>query len=362
MIKNIATFGFILFVALVTSAQQQSYNQCKGAVFAPLDGAFQVNFLGKSKNNFIWVVFIAPNEGDVIINLRGNENFKGKLYLSAENICDLIENTEENARLNPEIIPTGNYQNIKKRVAKNEVLSLLIEAAPKSLSTVNISSHFEIDNQIDLRHQLDLVYDRSLPIYTLVIRNDKDSSPVSSRIIFQGNPNLNGTYFASDLYMNLTQKVRKVNIKIDAPGYFPIEFKEQSLPFKELFNDTIYLHAFEQGELTKLEQVYFGAGVPEILEESYPQLNRLRDFLLLNPNVSIEIHGHVNIREEGEGEAKKLSKQRAMMVKKYLVDNGISANRLFPIGFGDSKPFFANPQNEEQKEANRRVEILIKDN
>lgn len=356
----------IIFCALVfsqqLSAQDQSYNQCKGAIFAPLDGAFEVNFLGKTKNNFIWVVFIAPNEGDVIINLRGNENFKGKLYSSVDNICDLIEIPEESARLNPEIIPTGNYQNIKKRVAKNEVLSLLMEAAPKALSTVNISSHFQIDDQIDLRHQLDLVYDRSLPIYTLVIRNDQDSSPVSSRIIFQGNPNFNGTYFASDLYMNLNQRARKLNIKIDAPGYFPLEFKEQSLPFKEVFNDTIYLHAFEKGELTKLEQVYFGAGVPEILEESYPQLNRLRDFLLLNPTVSIEIHGHVNIREEGEGEAKKLSKQRAIMVEKYLVENGISANRLFPVGFGDSKPVFANPQNEEQKEANRRVEILIKSN
>jgi outer membrane protein OmpA-like peptidoglycan-associated protein len=51
-----------------------------------------------------------------------------------------------------------------------------------------------------------------------------------------------------------------------------------------------------------------------------------------------------------------------MMVEKYLVENGISANRLFPVGFGDSKPVYANPQNEKQKEANRRVEILIKSN
>ncbi len=353
---------FAFFFSLSFWAQDQSYNQCKGAVFAPLDGTFQVKFLGKSKNNQIWLVFIAPNDGDIIINLRSTEYFGGKIYLSNESICELTGNGSSIEKLTYESIPSGNYQNIKKRVEKNQQITLVIENKPKSEVNLEVTSSFIIDDQIDLRHQLNLVYDDALPKYSLIIRDDKSLKPISSRIIIQGNANLNGTYFASDLYLNLAQKLKKVNLKIDAPGYFPLEFKEQSFPMGLTNSDTIKLHAFEKGELTKLEQVYFGAGVPEILEESYPQLNRLRDFLLLNPTVSIEIHGHVNIREEGEGEAKKLSKQRAMMVEKYLVENGISANRLFPVGFGDSKPVYANPQNEEQKEANRRVEILIKSN
>lgn len=358
-------FLSIFFAFLMTQfswAQEQAYNQCKGAVFAPLDGAFQIKFLGKSKNNQIWLVFIAPNDGEVLINLRCTENFAGKLYLSNEPICEKNSADNGNSHLSFESIPTGNYQNIKKKVDKNQLLTLVLENKPKSVASLDVTTSFIINNQIDLRHQLNLIYDQALPTYSLIIRDDRNLKPVSSRIIIQGNSNLNGTYFASDLSINLPQKVKKANLKIDAPGYFPLEFKEQNIPISSGNIDTIKLHAFEKGELTKLEQVYFGAGVPEILEESYPQLNRLRDFLLLNPNVSIEIHGHVNIREEGEGEAKKLSKQRAMMVKKYLVENGISPNRLFPIGFGDSKPVYANPQNEEQKEANRRVEILIRTN
>lgn len=351
-------FAFLMNQSIL--AQEQSYNQCKGAVFAPLDGSFQIKFLGKAKSNQIWLVFIAPNDGEVLINLRCAEYFAGKIFLSNESICD--QNKDGSNPLNFETIPSGNYQNIKKKVEKNQLLTLVLENKPKSIASLDITTSFIINDQIDLRHQLNLIYDNALPTYSLIIRDDKSSKPISSRIIIQGNANLNGTYFASDLLLNLPQKVRKASIKIDAPGYFPMEFKEQNLPMGEANSDTIQLHAFEKGELTKLEQVYFGAGVPEILEESYPQLNRLRDFLLLNPSVSIEIHGHVNIREEGEGEAKKLSKQRAMMVEKYLVENGIAANRLFPIGFGDSKPVYANPQNEEQKEANRRVEILIKSN
>ena len=350
------------FFSQQLSAQDLSYNQCKGAVFAPLEGTFQIKFLGKTKNNQIWLVFIAPNDGDIIINLRSSEYFGGKFYLSNESLCGISSNGAQFDSLAYESIPSSNYQNIKKRVEKNQQLTLVLENKPKSIANLDVTSSFIIDDQIDLRHQLNLVYDPGLPTYRLIIRDDRSLNPISSRIIIQGNPNLNGTYFASDLYLNLSQKLKKVNLKIDAPGYFPLEFKEQPIPMGTAYSDTIRLHAFVQGELTKLEQVYFGAGVPEILEESYPQLNRLRDFLLLNPTVSIEIHGHVNISEEGVGEAKKLSKQRAMMVKKYLVENGISPNRLFPVGFGDSKPVFATPQNEEQKEANRRVEILIKSN
>ena len=39
---------------------------------------------------------------------------------------------------------------------------------------------------------------------------------------------------------------------------------------------------------------------------------------------------------------------------------GIDKKRLSAIGFGNKKPIFENPKNEAQKEANRRVEILIK--
>ena len=155
---------------------------------------------------------------------------------------------------------------------------------------------------------------------------------------------------------------KKGNIKIDAPGYFPVEFKDRNIPLNASRSDTILLHRFEFGEITKLEQVYFAAGLPEIMEESYMQLNRLRDLLILNPNISIEIHGHVNIDENSAKKAQKLSKQRAMMVKKYLVENGIASERLYPIGFGSTKPIYAKPQDEEQKEANRRVEVLIRKN
>jgi outer membrane protein OmpA-like peptidoglycan-associated protein len=46
----------------------------------------------------------------------------------------------------------------------------------------------------------------------------------------------------------------------------------------------------------------------------------------------------------------------------YLVEGGISSDRLTAIGFGNTKPIYKTPQTEEEKEANRRVEILIRKN
>ena len=81
------------------------------------------------------------------------------------------------------------------------------------------------------------------------------------------------------------------------------------------------------------------------MEESDPKLKRLRDFMLLNPSVSIEIQGHVNDDSKRGLFSKRLSKRRAQRILKYLVDSGISASRLSAVGFGNSKPVFKNPKN-----------------
>ena len=114
--------------------------------------------------------------------------------------------------------------------------------------------------------------------------------------------------------------------------------------------------------MAELDDVYFVAGLSTVLEESYPKLKRLRDFLILNPTINIEVHGHVNEDSDKDLVSMKLSKKRAQKVVDYLVDGGVDSNRLKAIGFGNTKPIFKDPQTEEEKEANRRVEILISTN
>jgi outer membrane protein OmpA-like peptidoglycan-associated protein len=357
----------LLFTAFNSAlfGQRSTYNNCSGAVFAPIEGSFSLSFLGEKKNNQMWVVFIAPKSGKFEIDftsISSSLNFvKGVIYLSDEEWCNLTP--LQKSQSDSIAFEIRGQQVVKDIVLeKNQYATICIKNQPGLKDLVLFKSAFVATIPSEDEQTLDLTYDTALPIYTLVLRDRQTLAPVTGRIILQGAAEVNGTYFASQLNINLKQPIKKGMIKVEATGYFPVEFKEHRIPLGTTYKDTIYLNGFKTGELTKLEQVYFSAGLPEIMEESYPQLNRLRDLLLLNPQINIEIHGHVNLDENSAKKAQKLSKQRAEMVKKYLVESGVSAKRLYPIGFGSSKPVYSKPKDESEKEANRRVEILIKEN
>lgn len=355
--KFLIGFVFILLFGS-TYGQRSLYNHCSGAVFVPVNGSFSLNFLGDKKENHIWVVFIAPKTGKIKLNLAQNGSpskpINGYYWTSNSTICEATKMSDSISFL------VSNTRELEITIEKNQSACICLTGAPGIKDEVIFNCSFSALNNQEEEHVLNLIYDKSLPNYTILIRDEATLSPIAGRIFLQGSPEISGSYFASKLQLNLKQPIKKGSIKIDAPGYFPVEFKEHAIPLGSQRVDTILLHEFEAGEITKLEQVYFSAGLPEIMEESYVQLNRLRDLMLLNPGISIEIHGHVNLDEQSAKKAQQLSKQRALMVKKYLVQNGIAPERLFPIGFGSSKPIYANPLDEEQKEANRRVEILIK--
>jgi outer membrane protein OmpA-like peptidoglycan-associated protein len=76
------------------------------------------------------------------------------------------------------------------------------------------------------------------------------------------------------------------------------------------------------------------------------------------PKMEVLIEGHT----DGNDEMKlniKLSEDRALEVKKYLVETGkIEANRITTKGWGPTKPISSNVS-EETRKKNRRVEFSI---
>jgi len=358
---------FLLFTLFncVLYGQRSAYNSCSGAVFAPIEGSYSLSYLGDKKDNQIWLTFIAPKSGEFKLQITSVSaslnSSKGVIYLSNEEWCGLT--SPQKSQTDSILFEIRGRQVINSiHLVKNQYATICLETQARIQDEVLFKSSFLANNLSEDEQILDFTYDNTLPVYTIILRDRQTKAPISGRISLHGAPEINGSYFASQLSINLKQPIKKGMIKVEAPGYFPVEFKETHIPFGAGYTDTVDLSGFKPGELTKLEQVYFSAGLPEITEESFAQLNRLRDLLLLNPQIDIEIHGHVNLDENSAKKAQKLSKQRAMMVKKYLVQNGIAPKRLYPIGFGSTKPVFAKPQDEDQKEANRRVEILIRKN
>lgn len=106
-----------------------------------------------------------------------------------------------------------------------------------------------------------------------------------------------------------------------------------------------------------LKNLYFLQSLPILLPESTPELEKIYDFLSQNPALKIELQGHTD--NQGDfGLNLKLSKDRAETIKKYLVERGISQNRIKTKGFGSTLPI-VNNVNELSRSKNRRVELVV---
>lgn len=120
-------------------------------------------------------------------------------------------------------------------------------------------------------------------------------------------------------------------------------------------------HSFEEemqiGDTIVLNNVYFDLDESILLEESYAELNLLRDILVARPTMEISIEGHT----DNQGELSYndvLSTDRAAAVKDYLIEVGIKESRLFSKGFGENKPIASN-DTDAGRAKNRRVEVII---
>ncbi|MCX6292027.1 MAG: OmpA family protein [Bacteroidetes bacterium] len=126
--------------------------------------------------------------------------------------------------------------------------------------------------------------------------------------------------------------------------------------YTELKRD-LYLVPVEKGQIIRLNNIFFDFAKSTLKEESFPELNRVVNFLLDNPTVTIEISGHTDA-VGSENDNLVLSGNRAKSVMDYLAGKGILPSRLDYKGYGKSLPVTTN-ETEEGRAMNRRVEFKI---
>ncbi|MXN89799.1 OmpA family protein [Flavobacterium sp. Sd200] len=116
----------------------------------------------------------------------------------------------------------------------------------------------------------------------------------------------------------------------------------------------------EKGDKIVIPNLNFYNNTDIMLNTSKPVLRELLDILQKNPVLKIDIQGHICCQKKEENE---ISLKRAVLVYKFLINNGIAKDRLSYKSFGSSRPIHPLPEkNEEERIANRRVEIEILDN
>jgi peptidoglycan-associated lipoprotein len=103
--------------------------------------------------------------------------------------------------------------------------------------------------------------------------------------------------------------------------------------------------------------IYFDLDKSDLKNEARMMLDAKLPLLRANPNVRIRISGHADERGSDEYNVA-LGQRRAASAKRYLVDQGIPADRIDVVSFGEERPAMMG-SNEDAWSRNRRDEFEI---
>jgi len=154
-----------------------------------------------------------------------------------------------------------------------------------------------------------------------------------------------------------TGKNYGLNISKDGYLFYSANFSLVGHENKNPFNIAVLLQPIEVGNKVILKNIFFDTNKFDIKPDSKPELDKLIDFLNLNPTVHIEISGHTdNVGSDQSNQV--LSENRAKAVYQYLIANKVNASRLIFKGYGETQPIAPN-DNDENRARNRRTEFKI---
>jgi len=155
-------------------------------------------------------------------------------------------------------------------------------------------------------------------------------------------------------------------------------------PAVEMIGDSIVvnfdLQRFKKSDVLVMYNVYFFKDAAIMKPESIYELNSLLDMLKENENLVVRIHGHTNGNSHGKvihldlddknffgingnhkeshGSAKKLSLYRAYTIQHWLMEQGVSEERMDIKGWGGKRMIYDKHSTQADKNVRVEVEIL----
>jgi outer membrane protein OmpA-like peptidoglycan-associated protein len=148
-------------------------------------------------------------------------------------------------------------------------------------------------------------------------------------------------------------------LNVSLAGYL---FYSENFSLKEqnntnpLFLD-VPLIPISAGAKVVLKNIFFETSKFDLKPESVTELDKLVQFLQVNPKLKIEIGGHTDNQGKKQDNLI-LSNNRAKAVYDYLITNKIEMKRLSFKGYADNQPLVDNTT-EANRSKNRRTEFKI---
>jgi outer membrane protein OmpA-like peptidoglycan-associated protein/Tol biopolymer transport system component len=225
-------------------------------------------------------------------------------------------------------------------VDKNEKVSLYQFSIPSELSDKIDRTHYLKGFVLDQKTQK--------PLYTTIELVDKKTGEKISK--FLSDP-ITGDYMA------ILPGDGEYVLYAETPNYFFKSLKFDFTKDDEGKRLDILLTKIEKETKEVLENIFFDSGSAVLRKESDIELKKLKELLQKNVSLKVEISGHTD-DIGNELTNKELSKKRAMAVVEFLKIEGISAERILPIGYGEAQPKVKN-DSDANRQLNRRIELKI---
>ena len=376
-------------MTVYSQSEVSSYTSCNGCLNIFESNHYQLKLKGTEKvsstfsqypalsnvtsGNQIWISYIAPVHGTISFKAKA-KNSKLQMIIFepfSNNVCsELKDGMAEIKRLaiKGESNEVGLDINVTDQflypmtLEEGRVMYICLIGELEKLSDIDLDFTFQpdIEEENFESKELDFRNDDFAPTFAISIRNAETGKPIIANIALDGLKGINGLYKGSDLKYNVNRNF-KLSLKCEAEGYFFLDSAEIQVSSVKNQDLILNLDPVRSGKTMQIEEIEFKPGTSEIALNGEGKIRRLRDFLALNSSIEIEIQGHVFEPGDNNSHAgQKVSEARAKRVLKYLIDNGIDKSRLSAVGYGNTRPIYAEPKHSYEEQANRRVEIVVK--
>jgi len=152
-----------------------------------------------------------------------------------------------------------------------------------------------------------------------------------------------------------------------AAGYLSADASFSTLGMQQpsgedaLFEIEIELDKIFAGREIVLDDIYYDFDKADIRSDAKPTLRQLARNLQLNPGLRIQLGSHTDCRG-GDTYNRSLSQRRAESAVQFLIEQGVAAERLQAVGYGEDKPrssCVCSRCSEEEHQINRRTTFAI---
>jgi len=227
-----------------------------------------------------------------------------------------------------------------------------------------------LDNQSDL--YFSTLPKSSRPDYVAIIKGfvtDQNHNPLQAEMIWE---NLVTLKKLGDLktdpvtgeYTITLPLGKNYGFYVSKENYYPLSDNvdltayDQNITIRKDFQLISNQSIIDGDVAIELTNVFFDFDKFDLKSSSYPELNRLANFIKQYPDIKIEVSGHTdNVGSDSYN--KNLSQKRSDAVKAYLISQGCNASQLTSVGYGFDKPV-ADNTTDEGRQKNRRVEFIVK--